>query len=67
MSILNLDQKSWWPVLYMWILVLISIPTESILVNNGFEIAFILIIVHKLCYICKTSDQKKYVGNDATF
>lgn len=51
MSVAGLEKKCRGPVIYIWMLILISIPTEAILVNNGFEIAFIMIIVYKLC--CK--------------
>lgn len=34
--------------IYMWLMIAISLPTEAILINNGFEIAFVLVVVYYL-------------------
>lgn len=49
MSFMNLKAENRKIVCYVWLLIAISIPTEAILVNNGVELAFVLVIVYKLC------------------
>lgn len=39
-SLHNLDAKRKMGVVYLWLMIAISIPTEALLVNNGVEIAF---------------------------
>ena len=39
-SLRNLDAKRKMGVVYLWLMIAISIPTEALLVNNGVEIAF---------------------------
>ena len=48
MSIQELNGNAKLPMIFLWALVVISIPSEAILVNNGFEIAFVMVIVHRL-------------------
>ena len=39
-SLRNLDAKKKKGVVYLWLMIVITIPTEAVLVNNGMEIAF---------------------------
>ena len=48
LSLDNIDKTNRMKVIYLWVLIAISIPTEAILVNNGFEIAFVLALLSSL-------------------
>lgn len=48
MSLQELNGNAKLPIIFLWVLVVISIPSEAILVNNGLEIAFVMVIIHKL-------------------
>lgn len=42
MSLRDLDSKRKMGVVYLWLMIAISIPTEAVLVNNGVEIALVM-------------------------
>lgn len=43
----------YFPVTMLWGIIVISLPSEAILVNNGFELAFIMIMLIKMCRMCQ--------------
>lgn len=55
-SLTDLEKNSRMAVIDVWVLMAISVPTEAILVNNGTELAMILVIVYKMCL------KKQYYG-----
>lgn len=48
-SIKGIEKSKRISIYMMWIMFAISIPFEAILVNNGFELAFIIVLVSKIC------------------
>ena len=47
-SLRDLDSKRKMGVIYLWLIIAISIPTETVLVNNGVEIALVMAVTSLL-------------------
>lgn len=48
-SFSNIENDKKQPVIYMWLLIIISIFSEAILVNNGVELAVIFVLIINIC------------------
>lgn len=61
-SFFNVEDGKKKPIIYMWFLILISVMSEAILVNNGVELAVIFVLIIKFC--SKPLNNKECFGSN---
>lgn len=59
LSIKNMTKEYGIAIRLMWILILLSLPVETILLNNGFELGLIIAVVSRICMFRQNENLKK--------